>query len=236
MTLTSPQPTSPSPRFTDAGPSPYRRLVGLALAFAFALAGLTATAATASDATEGQTTSADAAEALAMLAQIEVTTTEAPGYQRSEFGSGWQTIQGCNTRNRVLMRDLSPYTIDEANCHVLTGTLNEPYTGGTISFTRDRPNEVQIDHVVPAAAAWRMGADQWTYQERRAWFNDMDNLLAVDGPTNSSKGDKTLGEWQPANAAFHCDYAIIYIEISYTYDLSLKPEDVNYAEDLLPQC
>lgn len=183
-----------------------------------------------------QTGATDADQALAMLAEIDVTTTEAPGYQRSEFGSGWQTIQGCNTRNRVLIRDLTNQTVDEENCHVLAGTLNDPYTGSTITFTRDRPSEVQIDHVVPAAAAWRMGADEWTYDERRAWFNDMDNLLAVDGPTNGAKGDKTLGEWQPQNAAFHCDYAITYIEVSYTYDLSLKPVDVNYAEDLLPDC
>lgn len=181
--------------------------------------------------------SPEALAALAMLAEIEVRTYQAPGYKREEFGSGWSTINGCNTRNRVLIRDLTSVQMDgEGRCHVLSGILSDPYTGTTIAFTRERPNEVQIDHVVAVSSAWKMGANEWTRQERIAWYNDMANLLAVDGPTNSAKGEKTLGEWQPPNEAYRCDFAFTYIEVTFLYDLAIKPVDAGYAEELLPTC
>lgn len=235
MTVTSRTRSTDTSRAVVAG-----AVFALAVAVVLALTGPVTSASAGADTGPAAGTQAqqatDADQALEMLGQIEVTTSPAPGYQRSEFGSGWQTIQGCTTRNRVLIRDLTNTTVDDANCQVLSGSLNEPYTGAIIEFNRDRPNEVQIDHVVPAASAWRMGANEWTYQERRAWFNDMDNLLAVDGPTNGAKGDKTLGEWQPSNTAAQCDYAITYVEVSYDYDLALTPVDVAYAEDRLARC
>jgi len=179
--------------------------------------------------------SREAREALNALSGIRITTTEAPGYKRSEFGSGWWVRDGCNTRQRILARDMTNVTTSNG-CTVTSGVLDDPYTGRRISFTNSRPNDVQIDHVVPVSAAWKMGANTWTYEERRAFYNDHDNLLAVDGPTNSAKGDKTLGEWRPPNSAFHCEYTITYVEVTDDYDLALKPGDVRYAEELLPTC
>lgn len=181
--------------------------------------------------------SREAAAALAALEDIPVTTREAGGYDRSRFGSGWATVNGCDTRNRVLARDLFNLVYRD-DCIVETGTLNDPYTGRRIDFVRGvgTSNAVQIDHVVAVSSAWRMGANTWTDAQRRAFYNDMDNLLAVDGPTNGSKSDKTLGEWQPPNAAFRCEYAITYIEVTDDYDLALKPIDVQYAEEFLPAC
>lgn len=186
----------------------------------------------------GDDISARAAAALRALDGLTVTSTEAPGYDRSKFGSGWAQVQGCDTRNRVLIRDLTEHTMDDGKCHVLTGTLKDPYTGKSINFVRGvgTSNAVQIDHVVAVSTAWKMGANTWNNQERRTFYNDTDNLLAVDGPTNGSKGDKTLGEWQPPNKDFHCEFTYIYIETSDKYDLAVKPVDVSFAEDLLPTC
>ncbi len=189
---------------------------------------------------DGPGGSSEAAQALAALDRIDVATSLAGGYDRDRFGSGWATTNGCDTRNRVLNRDLIniSHRAGTSGCIVETGTLQDPYTGKTINFVRGvgTSNAVQIDHVVAVASAWRLGANAWTDAERRAFYNDLDNLLAVDGPTNSSKGDSTLGEWQPPNSAAHCAYAITYIEVTYEYDLALTYGDVAYARELLPTC
>ncbi|HMO11640.1 MAG TPA: HNH endonuclease family protein, partial [Actinotalea sp.] len=79
----------------------------------------------------------------------------------------------------VLRRDLADVVLD--GCRVLTGVLLDPYGGGTIVFDSDRPEQVQVDHVVALADAWRKGAQQWTAQRRLEFANDPVNLLAVSG-------------------------------------------------------
>ncbi|WP_083276248.1 GmrSD restriction endonuclease domain-containing protein [Pseudonocardia sp. HH130630-07] len=93
--------------------------------------------------------------------------------------------------------------LDRDDCTVLSGTLDDPYTGDTIAFTRgrDTSDDVQIDHVVALADAWRAGADRLTDDERLVLANDEHNLVAVDGPTNNRKADRTAERWLPPAAA-----------------------------------
>ena len=52
--------------------------------------------------------------------------------------------------------------------------------------------EVDIDHVVPLANAWRSGASSasWRKADREAYANDPKVLLSVDDAANQAKGDK----------------------------------------------
>ena len=63
------------------------------------------------------------------------------------------------------------------------GILDDPYTGRTIEFHKgeESSDQVQIDHVVALANAWRSGAWQWDATRRQEFANDPANLLAVDG-------------------------------------------------------
>ena len=72
-----------------------------------------------------------------------------------------------------------------------TGTLHDPYTNTTIAFQRGAKvgESVQIDHIVPLAYAWDMGAFGWPDPERLRFANDPANLLAVQGQANQDKGD-----------------------------------------------
>jgi hypothetical protein len=78
-------------------------------------------------------------------------------YRRAAFGEGWgDDGDGCDLLDDVLDRDLVDKTyVSVKRCPdaVFTGTLNDPYTGKTIAFTRGaRSSEaVQIDHLVSAA-------------------------------------------------------------------------------------
>ncbi len=73
-----------------------------------------------------------------------------PGLDRQRHDRGGHN--GCDTRNDILKRDLIYITTDpmSRDCTVLSGTLDDVYTGKTIRFVRgvETSSAVQIDHVV----------------------------------------------------------------------------------------
>lgn len=72
------------------------------------------------------------------------------------------------------------------------GMVRCAYTGALV------PEEaMQIDHVVPVAVAWRLGAHTWPWDLRREFYNDPDNLVPALAGINASKGDKSPREWMP---------------------------------------
>lgn len=164
--------------------------------------------------------------ALAALAALPVRE-RAPhdGYDRDEFGPRWADIDhnGCDQRNDVLARDLvdeefAPGTHD---CVVTAGTLYDPYTGAVVRFVRGETtsDDVQIDHVVSLANAWETGAQHLDGEARKALANDPLNLLAVDGATNQSKGDRDAAEWLPPNGAVRCAFAARQVAVKARYGL-----------------
>ena len=105
------------------------------------------------------------ATALAVLETIPVKG-RAPktGYDRSaKFGTAWLDVDrnGCDTRNDILARDLVE-VVRSGPCRVLSGSLNEPFTGKTVGFVRGASTSslVQIDHIVSLSNAWQTGAQQ----------------------------------------------------------------------------
>jgi len=113
-------------------------------------------------------------------------------YRRAKFGTGWASVDGCDTRQRILARDLKGETRD--GCKVLTGELVDPYTGQAVTFTRARPSAVQIDHVVALCEAWDSGAWKWSQKRREAYANDPAVLAATAGHVNQTKGCRDAGE------------------------------------------
>src|SRR5581483_7969025 len=83
------------------------------------------------------------------------------GYSRAQFSSDWGDLNGCDLRDYILNRDLTNIaTKSPTDCAVSSGTLNDPYTGKTIQFTRGAGTSeaVEIDHVVAIGDAWQKGA------------------------------------------------------------------------------
>lgn len=160
-------------------------------------------------------------EALRVLDEILVKG-RAPktGYTRSQFGDGWETILGCDTRNEILRRDLKN-TIINTKCQVVSGTLHDPYTATIIDFKRGSGTSgaVQVDHVVALSDAWQKGAQQLSFDERVRLANDPLELLAVDGAANQQKGDGDAATWLPANKAFRCQYVARQIAVKKKYNL-----------------
>jgi hypothetical protein len=164
------------------------------------------------------------------------------GYTRDEFGPAWADVDrnGCDTRNDVLARDMTGETFKPGthDCIVLTGTLNDPYTGKAIPFTRGQgtSEKVQIDHVVALSDAWQKGAQQLDAAARRNLANDPLNLLAVDGPTNNAKRDGDAATWLPPAKAYRCDYVARQVAVKAKYALWITQAEHDATADILRTC
>ena len=169
-------------------------------------------------------------------------------YRRSAFGDAWDDDTSapgggnrCDTRNDILHRDLVDKTyVATKRCAqaVATGTLRDPYTNETVAFQRGNQigASVQIDHIVPLAFAWDMGARDWTDAMRKRFANDPANLLAVSGNANQEKGDLPPGEWMPPNTAFWCQYSVAFIEVLRGYRLPVDEASARELKNAAASC
>ncbi|ACZ85221.1 HNH endonuclease family protein [Streptosporangium roseum] len=164
------------------------------------------------------------------------------GYDRDKFGPAWSDVDhnGCDTRNDILKRDLKDETFKQGthDCIVLTGILDDPYSGKTIKFERGQKTsmDVQIDHVVALADAWQKGAQQWPVSKRKELANDPLNLLAADGPLNSQKGAGDAATWLPPRRTYRCTYVSRQIEVKIKYDLWVTSAEKDAMQTVLNSC
>ncbi|MFJ3444735.1 HNH endonuclease family protein [Streptomyces sp. NPDC086081] len=190
------------------------------------------------------TSSEDKARARALIEKVE-TKGRGPrtGYDRDEFGYAWMdsaprevpySHNGCDSRNDLLKRDGRNLRFRSgSDCVVTSMTLHDPYTGKVIEWTKSRAIKVQIDHVMPLSYDWQMGASRWTEDKRESIANDPLNLLPVDGPTNSAKGDSGPASWLPPDRRIRCAYSVRFAQVSLKYDLPVTSAD---KEMMLRQC
>src|SRR4051794_5857181 len=168
------------------------------------------------------------------------------GYLRDAFGSAWVDTDddGCNQRDDVLLRDAVRGTTrvqQQGSCDhdVLAGTWHDPYTGRTLRFTDlknlSQAEAIQIDHVVPLAEAWVSGARSWSRGRREVFANDLRELLAVDGPTNTAKSDDDPAAWRPRKG-YQCTYARHWIATKAHYRLAVDPSEKSALEEMLGYC
>ena len=72
------------------------------------------------------------ADLIDQLGTIELPSAERhPKYDREMFGDGWQfnTVDGCSTRETVLIRDLEQVVMrDDRKCKVLRGSTKDRHT------------------------------------------------------------------------------------------------------------
>src|SRR5699024_9729425 len=148
-------------------------------------------------------------------------------------------------RNDILNRDLDDVEYkDDDECQVVSGTIQDPYTGAEFEFERgpDTSYRVQIEHIFALKAGWAPGAAKLSKAARVGLATDPENLIAVYGQANGSKGDQGPGTWTPADYepsdsdefmpdlidyddAYECQYAAHYAWVAGKYDLSVTAED-----------
>ncbi|MCW8220921.1 MULTISPECIES: HNH endonuclease family protein [Streptomyces] len=175
-----------------------------------------------------------ASTARTYLSQLTVSAEgSSSGYSRDKFPH-WITQSGtCNTREVVLKRD-GTGVVQDASCAATSGSWYSEYDGATWTAASD----VDIDHMVPLAEAWRSGASSWTNAQRQAYANDLTRpqLIAVTDNVNQSKGDKDPAKWMPPRAAYHCTYARAWVHVKHYYNLSVDSAEKTALQTALKGC
>ncbi|MFE5491040.1 HNH endonuclease family protein [Streptomyces virginiae] len=213
-------------------PNVYARRIGV-LASAAALAALT-TLVGAPTAAAAPPTPMSASAARAYLATVTPKTEgSTSGYSRDLFPH-WSTVSGtCNTRETVLKRD-GVNVVQDSACAAVSGSWYSEYDGATWTVATD----LDIDHVVPLAEAWRSGASSWTTSKRQQFANDLTRpqLIAVTDNVNQAKGDLDPGKWMPPRTAYRCTYARMWVNVKQYWGLSMDSGEKTALVNVLNGC
>ncbi|MGK5546111.1 HNH endonuclease family protein [Streptomyces sp. URMC 127] len=155
------------------------------------------------------------------------------GYSRDKFPHWAQQGNKCDTRETALERDGRDVKRDD-QCRAVSGTWQSLYDDKTFTAA----SQVDIDHIVPLANAWRSGADQWTTDRRKAFANDLTHpqVLTVSAATNRSKGDQSPDQWQPPSKAAWCVYGRAWTSVKSTYGLTVTEDEKKMLTTMLDTC
>ncbi|MFE9906325.1 HNH endonuclease family protein [Streptomyces achromogenes] len=128
------------------------------------------------------------------------------GYERTKF-KHWVDADkdGCTTRAEVLKTETVTAPEQGTSCRLSGDRWYAPYDDRY--FTG--PSGLDIDHLVPLAEAWDLGAFAWPPAEREAYANDLGDewaLIAVSAASNRSKADQDPTTWLPPATGYRCQY------------------------------
>ncbi|OEV02588.1 HNH endonuclease family protein [Streptomyces oceani] len=212
----------------------YARRPALLAAAAVFLAICTAMVLTNGSAQAAPPTPPNAEEARTMLGELtEESEGSMDGYDRDKFPHWSDQGDSCDTREAILKRDGEGVETG-SDCYPTSGSWESPYDGETWSD----PSDVDIDHMIPLAEAWRSGAADWTQDEREGLANDLEvaQLLAVTDNVNQSKSDQDPADWMPPSESYHCTYAQSWVWVKHTYDMTVDSAEKGALEGVLSGC
>jgi hypothetical protein len=156
------------------------------------------------------------------------------GYNRSLF-KHWIDADknGCNTRAEVLISEAVVKPKVDKKCKITGGKWLSAYDNKSVT----NASQLDVDHLVPLAEAWRSGAWAWTPRQRQDFANDLEDkraLIAVTLSTNRSKGDKDISEWVPKIDT--CGYVENWISIKIRYSLTYDSKEAVALSGYFEKC
>ena len=161
-----------------------------------------------------------------------------PDYDRHDW-KHWTDADGdCqNARNEVLIAESQTrvaYRTDR-KCRVAAGEWLAPYSNTIVTD----PGRLDVDHMVPLGNAHDSGAWQWSANRREQYANyleDPQHLIAVTASANRSKGARGPDQWKPEDRTYWCQYAVDWITIKSTWELTVTQQEHTALVQMLNTC
>jgi hypothetical protein len=159
-------------------------------------------------------------------------------YDRDDWLPQWARTGQCSTRETVL-RQQGQGVVVGANCAPTAGQWVSAYDGVTVTD----PSKLDIDHVVPLAEVVRSGPivdgrrqrpGSWPAEQRHAYANDVEGLIAVTASSNRSKGDDDPARWMPNQD--HCGYIASWLHMKTKYTLSVDQTEHDAIAAVINTC
>jgi hypothetical protein len=154
------------------------------------------------------------------------------GYKRSLF-KHWidANRNGKDTRAEVLIAEsLVSVRFSSTGKTVSTGKWLSLYDGETWT----KASDVDVDHVVALAEAWRSGAWKWSAARRQAYANDLGvawTLRAVTDDVNRAKSDSDPTNWLEISAPAVCVYLTEWVAVKIRWKLNVDAEERQSIRD-----
>jgi hypothetical protein len=175
---------------------------------------------------------AQGANAGKLVNKLKVSAERDAGYDRDLF-KHWidANNNNCDTRDEVLLRQNKA---SRAVCNAATGRWFSAYDGLALTNSSD----LDVDHFVPLAEAWRSGARRWNAATRTRYANDLYgySLLAVSAGSNRSKSDQDPSQWLPPRQSFRCQYLARWVAVKYRWRLSVDRREVRALKGSMRSC
>ena len=169
---------------------------------------------------------------------VSIVPGELPQYDRDDWRHWIDADDDCqDTRHEVLIGESQAAVTykSDRQCKVEAGQWFGAFTATTVT----EASKLDIDHLVPLANAHRSGGWAWAAKRKQHYANSLDNpdhLIAVTASANRSKGAKGPDEWRPPNESYWCDYAVSWIGVKQTWELTVTPAEAGALQDMLETC
>ena len=165
-----------------------------------------------------------------------VATENRTGYDRKLFPHWIDADRnGCNARYEVLISEAIRKPRITGKCNLTGGKWISLFDNRQIS----NPRQLDVDHFVPLAEAWRSGAYSWDQNRRIQFANDLDlpeALIAVTASSNRSKGDRDVSNWLPSNSDYRCTYLTSWVKVKVKWELTVDMAERKSLEVGLLDC
>jgi hypothetical protein len=99
------------------------------------------------------------------------------------------------------------------------GWLVSPYTGLLLEPGSADDIPIVVNHVVSERWAWEHGAWKWDRSGRSVFYNDLDNLMAVEAGVQRTKDGQGPESWLPDTDT--CAYTQRFVEVANKYSLTV---------------
>ena len=188
--------------------------------------------------TASPTPESGAPSTVILALEVAEVSNDLPAYSRDDWRHWTDEDGDCqDTRNEVLQAEsLADVTYrSDQRCRVATGQWRAPYSDTLVTV----PSDLDVDHMVPLANAHRSGAWKWSPERKRQYANylgDPNHLIAVTARANRSKSDKGPEEWKPPELSYWCRYAVDWVTIKYSWDLTATAVEFAALEEMLATC
>ena len=120
----------------------------------------------------------------------------------------------------------------DTRCRVAAGEWLTPYSGTIVTD----PGKLDVDHMVPLVNAHDSRAWNWSATRRAQYANyleDPQHLIAVTASANRSKGARGPDQWKPEDQTYWCQYAVDWIAIKSTWDLTVTEAELAGLNQML---